>query len=329
MRTASLGLGVTIGMVLAAVLPLQAEQVSQRPAAAPARSGQAGRAAPNRRLVEAVKSGDRATAITLLGRRIDVNVPEIDGTTALHWAVHHDDVDLVDRLIAAGANVKATNQYGVTPLAEAAVVGNVTVLGKLLNAGADINAANDEGQTALMAVSRTGNVEAAQLLIGRGADVNAAEKWRGQTALMWTAAECLPEMAKVLVEHGADINARSTVNLWERDVTAEPRRKYMPLGGWTPLLFAARQGCLDSATVLVDAGADVNLQDPDLVSPLVTATVNGHYDVAAFLIERGADVNLADRWAAQDSGPPWICTPLPIQADLTSSNRRRSAAPTC
>jgi uncharacterized protein len=248
------------------------------------------------RLVEAVKSGDRSAAIALIAKRVDVNVPEVDGTTALHWAVHRSDLDLVDRLIKAGADVKAKNQYDVTPLAEAAVVGDVAVIGKLLNAGADVNAANREGQTALMVVARTGNVEAAQLLIGRKAEVNAKEEWRGQTALMWAAAERLPAMVRLLVEHGADVNARSNVNLWDRDVTAEPRRKYMPLGGWTPLLFSARQGCLECAKILVEAGADLNLQDPDLVPPVVTAIVNGHYDVAAYLIEKGADVNLADRW---------------------------------
>jgi uncharacterized protein len=255
-------------------------------------------AAADTRLVEAVKAGDRTAAIALLGRRpaIDVNTPESDGTTALHWAVHQDDVDLVQRLIRAGANVRATNQYGVTPLAEAAIVGNAAILENLVEAGADVNAANGEGQTALMAVARTGRVDAAKLLIARGANVNARETWRGQSALMWAAAECLPAMTSELVAHGADVNVRSNVNLWERDVTAEPRRKYMPLGGWTPLLFAARTGCLESARILVGAGANVNQQDPDLVSPMVTAIVNGHYDVAAHLVQKGADVNLADRW---------------------------------
>jgi ankyrin repeat protein len=70
----------------------------------------------------------------------------------------------------------------------------------------------------------------------------------------------------------------------------------MPLGGWTPLLLAAREGCLDTAKILLEAGADPNLQDPDLVPPTVAAIVNGHFDVAAYLLDKGADVNLADRW---------------------------------
>jgi len=248
------------------------------------------------RLVDAAKANNHAAAVALLAQKVDVNGAEPDGTTALHWAVHHNDLDLARRLIRAGANVKAKNDYGATPLSEAAVLGDKDLLANLIEGGADVNAANADGQTALMAIARTGNIESARLLIARGANVNAKELWRGQTALMWAAAERLPAMAKELIAHGADVNARSQTNTWERDVTAEPRRKYLPLGGWTPLLFAAREGSLDVAKVLVEAGADPNLQDPDLVSPTVTAIVNGHYDVAAYLVEHGADVNLADRW---------------------------------
>ena len=256
----------------------------------------AGAASLDLRLVEAAKANNHAAAVALLAQKVNINAAEPDGTTALHWAIHNNDVDLVRRLIRAGGDVKAKNQYGATPLSEAAVVGDTGILDDLIEGGADVNAVNAEGQTALMAVARTGNIESARLLIARGANVNAKELWRGQTALMWAAAGGLPAMAKELIAHGADVNTQSVVNNWERDVTAEPRRKYMPLGGWTPLLFAAREGSLDVAKVLVEAGADLNKPDPDLVSPLVTAIVNGHYDVAAYLVERGADVNVADRW---------------------------------
>ncbi len=253
-------------------------------------------AAPDLRLVTAAKADNHSAALALLAQRVDVNAAEPDGTTALHWAIHNNDLDLARRLVRAGADVRARNQFGATPLSEAAIVGDTAMLTNLIEGGADVNAVNADGQTALMVVARTGNVQSARLLLAHGANVNAHELWRGQTALMWAAAEGLPAMVTELLAHGADVNARSQVNNWERDVTAEPRRKYMPLGGWTPLLFAARQGHLDVAKALVEGGADLNLQDPDLVSPTVTAIVNGHYDVAAYLIEKGADINLADRW---------------------------------
>jgi ankyrin repeat protein len=249
-----------------------------------------------------------------------------DGTTPLHWAVHRDDVALAERLIREGANLGAANQFGATPWFEAATIANPAMLSLLLRSGAAVNATNAEGQTALMLVARTGNVEAARLLIAGGAMVNARERWLGQSALMWAAAENQPAMVRELLAAGADVNARSDVHEWERDVTAEPRRKYMPRGGWTPLLFAARDGAFEAARVLVEAGADVDLHDPDLVSPLVTAIVNGHYDIAKLLVERGADVNLADRWgraglwAAVDMHtPPRSGRPDAIESDTVSS----------
>jgi ankyrin repeat protein len=247
-------------------------------------------------LVDAVKSGDRAAALALLQQKVNVNTPESDGTTALHWAVQRDDADLVDRLIKAGANVNAKNDYGSTPMSEAAINGNVAILDRLLKTGADVESPNADGQTALMVVARTTNVDAAKLLLSRGANVNAVEKWREQTALMWAAAESQPAMVKLLVAAGADVNARSKVNNWERQVTAEARAIARPSGGLTPLLYAARQGCLECTKVLVEGGADVDLGDPDNVSPLLLTTLNGRFDVAAYLISKGANVNKWDWW---------------------------------
>ncbi len=115
--------------------------------------------------------------------RADVNARTADGTSALHWAAYRNDLDLVNRLLAAGADVNAKNDYGSTPLSEAAVVGNVQVLRKLLSAGADVESPNGDGMTALMIIARTSNIDAAKLLIGKRAKVNAVEQWRGQTPL--------------------------------------------------------------------------------------------------------------------------------------------------
>jgi uncharacterized protein len=222
--------------------------------------------------------------------------PSADGTTALHWAVYNNDVSQIDRLLATGANANARNDYGSTPLVEAAVVGNVPVIKALLKAGADVESANADGQTALMLIARTNNVEAAQLLLKHGAKVNAREAWRGQTALMWAAAQKQPEMVRLLVKHGAKVNERSDLTNVERQVTAEPRMQQRPPGGFTPLLYAARAGCLGCAQELVRGGADINLADPEGITPLIIAGLNLNFDVGAFLVKQGADTNTWDTW---------------------------------
>ncbi|RPH61156.1 MAG: ankyrin repeat domain-containing protein [Acidobacteria bacterium] len=263
-------------------------------------------------LVDAVKSGDRAAALALLEQRVDVNTPEPDGTTALHWAVHQNDLDLAERLLRAGANVNAKNDYGATPMSEAAIVGNGALMERLLKAGADVESPNADGQTALMIVARAGHIDAARVLLRHGAKVNAVEHWRGQTALMWAAAQSQPSMVKELIARGADVNARSTVNNWQRQVTAEPRAIYRPAGGWTPLLYAAREGCVECARSLVEAGADLNLADPEGISPLLMAVINTRFDLAASLIKLGANPNKWDFWGR---------TPLYAAVDLNTIPR--------
>jgi len=247
------------------------------------------------RIVDAAKAADRPGVFALLQQRADVNAAEPDGTTALHYAAREDDVEMADRLIKAGADVKSANRYGVTPLYLACLNGSASMIEKLLAAGANPNATVSLGETALMTVARTGNVEAAKVLLAHGAVVDAREEWRGQTALMWAAAEQHPEMVLDLIAHGADVNARSATQHWERQVTAEPREKWLPPGGLTPLMFAARQNCLECAHILVDKGADVNAQDPDGISSVLSAAINSHYDVAIFLLDKRADPNLADK----------------------------------
>ena len=220
-----------------------------------------------------------------------------DGTTPLHWAAYHGDVAAVQKLIAAGADVNARNDYGSTPLAEAAVTGNVAVIRNLLNAGAQVNEANADGQTPLMIIARTSNIAAAALLLRHGAKVDQRETWRDQTALMWAAAEGQPAMVRLLLKAGAAPDARSKVNDWQRQVTAEPRMQARPAGGFTPLLYAARKGCAECARLLIEDGhADVNRADPDNVTPLLLATLNLNFDTAALLIRHGADVNKWDTW---------------------------------
>ncbi len=251
--------------------------------------------AADTRLVKAVKAGNTTEAVALLNGTVDVNVGEPDGTTPLHWAVRNNDVTLADRLIGAGADATAANRYGITPIALACQNGSAPMVDRLLKAGVSANATMPLGETALHTCARTGRPEAAKLLIAGGASVDPPESWRGQTPLMWAAAEGHADMVRLLVEAGADVNARSTVVTWERQRTDEPRDKWLPPGGLTPLLLAAREGRVAAASALLDAGADVNVVDPDRHTALIIALINGHFDVAGVLIDRGADVNMEDK----------------------------------
>ena len=231
-----------------------------------------------------------------------------DGSTPLQWAVHKGDAAAVKRLLRAGADVSESNDYGATPMLLAAETGDASILKLLLEAGADADSPNSEGQTALMAVARTGNVEAAKLLLKHGAKVNAVEQWGGQTALMWASARRQPQMMKLLLSKGAQINARSVVRNWERHITAEGRAKDVNTGGLTPLLYAARENCLECVTVLLESDVDIDLPDPDGVAPVTVAILNANWDVAKRLIEAGCDVNpwdiygQAPLYAAIDTG---------------------------
>jgi ankyrin repeat protein len=247
-------------------------------------------------LVEAVKSGNRDTVRALLASGADVNGREADGTTALHWAVRADDLDTTRLLIRAGANVNATNRYSLTPLSLAATNGNAAIAGALLEAGADANTVTPAGETVLMTASRTGSPEAVQLLLDHGADVAAREHGFDETALMWAAAENHPAVVRLLAGHGADLDAPARV-LQFPNVKVDNATMVitaLPRGGLTPLMYAARQGALESALTLADLGARLNLTDPDGMSAVVMAIINAHYDVAALLVDKGADPNVAD-----------------------------------
>jgi ankyrin repeat protein len=278
--------------------------------------------AADTRLVQAAKAGDHTAATALLSHRVDPNLAEPDGTTALHWAARNNDATLVDRLVRAGADVHAANRYGVTAIALACESGSAPVVERLLDAGVSPNATGPFGETALHTCAHAGQVEAAKVLIARGAVIDAGDSWRGQTPLMWAAAQRHPGMMQVLIEAGADVNARSTVVAWERQRTSEPRDKWLPPGGLTPLLLAARENCVSCIEVLAAAGADLDIVDPDRHTALILALINGHFDAAAALIEAGADLNMEDKvgrtalWAAVDAHTmPASNRPAPREAD--------------
>jgi len=230
------------------------------------------RAAGDESFLDAAKRGDRDALRTALARRVDVNAPEADGTTALHWAVRADDAESVAMLLGAGANANAANRYGITPLWLASTNGNAAVIESLIKAGAAVDTALPSGETALLVATRSGSPAAVRTLLARGANANVKESAYGQTPLMLAAAENHPEVCRLLIQSGARLNEASTV--------VEPQKLFLSQsyrGGFTPLHYAARQGAIETGRVLLEARADLNAREPDGISPLVLALFNGHY----------------------------------------------------
>ncbi len=383
-------------------------------------------------IADAAQRGDRAAVQKLILQKVDVNAPQVDGATALHWAVYRQDAELADMLIRAGANVKATNRTGMTPLAMASLYGNAGLIDRLIKAGADAKQKGANGETMLMFAAHNGNPQAVQVLLEAGAEVNARETIRGTTALMWAIEQKHPEAVKVLLAGGADHSAKSggaglprnymanRVNLRAVELAQDRRKRAAAAGitydeqlaidqksgrevggqrglgqaldangnpvtagrqggaaaapapaqtpapaatppaapaptaepggrqagatgragrggnagnagaqgqgrtggaaaqaaqdpddddnevviaglvgsgggGLTPLVFAAREGDLESAKLLLDAGAPINQVTEYGWTPLLTAVNNRNYLLAKYLLEKGADPNIANK----------------------------------
>jgi uncharacterized protein len=293
-------------------------------------------------VADAAMRGDIGAVRMLVQQKADVNAPQADGATAIHWAAYRGDLEMADVLIAAGASVKAANRDGVTPLWLAAQNGNAAMLERLLQAGADPNERQPRGETPLMMAARTGNVDAIKVLLDHKGDVNAKENLRGTTALMWATEQSHPEAVKLLIQRGADIaavtnpdtrNSRLNIapTIKQRAASAQGAgglgggRARRPTagrggpgvagaddaafdldaffrgpqikdgGGLTPLVYAAREGCLECAQALLESGADVNQLTNYGWSALLTATQNKHYLLAKYLLDHGADPNLPNK----------------------------------
>jgi ankyrin repeat protein len=255
----------------------------------------------DQRLLDASKGHNVQVVRALVREHADVNAAQPDGTTALHWAAHWNDVATADLLLQSGANVNAATDLGVTALFLACENGSATLVEHLLAARANPNPALPSGETALMTASRSGNEATVKALLSAGAHVNDAEHTRGQTALMWAAAQHHPAIVRLLLAHGADVTARSQpthalvnradpFNNMARRTT--PRLFDVQRGGFTALLFAARSGDVDSATALIDAGAAVDAAAADGTTPLIVATHSGQSALALRLLEKGADPNI-------------------------------------
>jgi ankyrin len=282
-------------------------------------------AAADTRLADAAMRRDAAAMRTLIAQKVDVNAPGTDGSPALHWAVRVDDVSMAKLLLGAGAQVTLTNRHGLTPMAIAAGNGSASMIGILLDAGADANAPDPAGDTPLMSVTRVGRADAVTLLLDRGATVDAADATYQQTPLMVAVRENHPDIVKLLIARGASVNARTRVGRtpgWVlpnsqpgfghgigivRGGSPDRGRRAPTPGGMTPLMYASRDGRMETVRMLLDAGAEINQRDANDITPLIAAITNNHPDVARYLIERGADIKAVDwygrtpLWAAVET----------------------------
>jgi ankyrin repeat protein len=281
-------------------------------------------------LANAAKAQDRDRVRALLQQKADVNASQADGATALHWAARWGDVETAGWLLAAGANPMAANRDGATPMFLACENGSAAMIEKLLAAGADANApVLPHGETALMMAARSGNVDSVRVLLNHGANVNATENLRGTTALMWAAEQDHAEVVRRLATRGAEIGAQSKVftPLQHRGLgfaaagfgsrgrvgaAQTPQVK----GGLTALMFAAREGAIETVRALVAAGAALNQTSADGSDALLAAVQNGFYDVARFLLDHGADPN-------RGNAKGWT----PLYLAVKNRNAENSAVP--
>ena len=282
-------------------------------------------AAGDTRLADAAQTRDTAAVRTLLDQKVDLNAPGADGTPALHWLIRVDDFDTARRLIRAGADASKPNRYGVTPMALAAGNGNAEMIALLIEAGANANGTDKQGETALMTTAKVGNVEAVKMLLDHGATIDARDPAFQQTALMMAVREDHPDVVRVLVDRGASVNAATRTGAtpgWilpnsvpgfghgigiVRGGLPDRGSRYLIPGAMTPLLYAARDGRIASAKVLLAAGAEIEHTDANGITPLLMAITNNHVEMARYLVDRGANIKAVDwfgrtpLWAAIDT----------------------------
>jgi ankyrin repeat protein len=254
-----------------------------------------GQAAGDAPLVTAAKNDDLSAVRGLLAKRVNVNEPARDGSTALLWSAYNGNLEMARVLVAAGVAVNTPNHYGITPLLQASRTGDAAFIGMLIKAGADVAAAHPDGETALMAASRTGHLDAVKLLIEAGANANVADAYQQETPLMWAAAEGHVAVVNELLKAGADPNRTAHINGIE-----ERKHGDHPTGGFTALHFASRNGHDDVVAALVKGGADPKLTNGDGLTPSMIAISNDRFDLAAKLLDLGADPNDGSLYFAVD-----------------------------
>jgi ankyrin repeat protein len=275
-------------------------------------------------LIEAAMAEDLAAVRALLQTKADVNATHVDGTTPLHWAVRAENPELVDLLLRARANVRAADRYGVTPLYVACSLANAAIAEQLLAAGADPNALDQSGETLLSLSIRAGAPDVAAALLKHGAKVNATFQTWDSTALMVAIRENQTAIVKMLLDHGAGVNARTKVGQKParrpagagggshgvgiiRGGLPESGSQPPTQGGFTPLLYAARDGRIDIVQMLVAKGADIELAEANSITPLQMAIANENIALARYLLALGANPNSRDDYGRT---PLWLAVEL-------------------
>jgi ankyrin repeat protein len=251
----------------------------------------------------AVYRNDLTTARALVKAGANVTLANEAGVAPLLLAAERGNPDMLALLLDAGAPVDSTLRNGETALMMATRTGNVPAIDVLAQHGADINAREKlRGTTALMWAAAYRNADAASALIGHGANValraNPIQRGR-RPYLAPSGAERIDQAKRGVNVSGVSRpppagTKRATP---PPDDEAPPPRNsgVADWGGLTALIFAAREGDLATAKILLEHGADVNQTSEFGWTPLLTATQNRFYQLGKFLLDHGADPNIANK----------------------------------
>ncbi|XP_066532511.1 ankyrin repeat and SOCS box protein 2-like [Hoplias malabaricus] len=239
----------------------------------------------------------------------DVNQKCLEGWTVLHEAVIQNNLEICEILVEYGAAFSCPNSHGVTPLFLAAQCGCVEALKYLLKSGADINSEAKDGATALYEACRNGHIEIVELLLSHRLDANKPRRdgllplhvaaksgndgivsrlfpvtsrcqieLSGISPLHLAAEYDEDDVLELLIQAGFDVNAQLAP---ERSRMYEDRRT-------TALYFSVDNGNTEATTMLLEAGADPNL---DPMNPLLLAVRKDDVEIATLLIEHGANIS--------------------------------------
>jgi ankyrin repeat protein len=228
------------------------------------------------------------------------------GVTPLHGAVVAGEPNVVELLIAHGAEVNAADESGRMPLHYAAWGGSVRTIELLIAKGALVDAKDKEGSTALLDALRSHNGVAAKTLMAAGAQKVTFRGWWEQKALheAWQY-HSGPELLEALLANGADPDEReggdTLLHLLARQGQEEMAKVLLAGGasvdarsprGATPLHYAAAVGHVGFVTLLLASGADVNARENDGDTPLHSAALRGNREMVELLLAHGADASV-------------------------------------